>query len=263
MDLSQVSRTAVILLVCRAVLSEKNPSCRDVESELLLQRLLEKANAEEQNWILMLKRRYAGVHLGEARASLRRDHLFDAAADEYIGSHPGCTVINLACGFDTRYWHLKQRNCSYIELDLPEMVQLKQELLADRLTYEMIGCSVLDTAWIDRVIGSGNRNYLLLAQGLFMYLPEQKVLHLFRTIGDRFTNSRLMATMASTRWTKGLGKAIVHLNSRLDWGLDVDFIFGVRSPGDMEEFSPAFKVIKVEDGTIGPVVTVSINGDIN
>jgi O-methyltransferase involved in polyketide biosynthesis len=251
------------LLVCRAVLSEKDPTWRDPESEDLLQKLFSSVNEEEQAWISKLKRRYAGVHLGEARASLRRDRLFDVAADEYIAAHPGCTVINLACGFDTRYWHLKQHDCTYIELDLPEMVRLKQELLGERLTYEMIASSVLDTAWIDRVTGSGNRNFLLLAQGLFMYLPEQEVLHLFRTIGDRFTNSRLMATMASTRWTKGLGKAIVHLNSRLDWGLDVDFTFGIRSPRDMEEFSPVFKVIKVEDGTVGPVVTVSINGDIN
>jgi O-methyltransferase involved in polyketide biosynthesis len=251
----------VILLICRAVLSEKESVWHDPDSEYLLQKLLACVNEEERAWILKLKHHYAGVHLREAKASLRRDRLFDAAADKYIPSHPDCTVINLACGFDTRYWHLKHRDCTYIELDLPEMVRLKQELLSDSLTYEMIGCSVLDTSWIDRVTISRNQNFLLLAQGLFMYLPEQEVLHLFGTIGERFSNSRLMATMASEKWTKGVGKAIVRLNSRLDWGLDVVFTFGIKSPGEMEEFSPAFKVVQVEDGTVGPVVTVSINGD--
>lgn len=259
MDLSQVSRTAVILLVCRAVLSEKDPAWHDPDSEDLLQRLLACVNEVERNWILKLKRRYAGAHLREAKASLRRDRLFDAAADEFIAAHPGCTVLNLACGFDTRYWHLKKHDCTYIELDLPEMVHLKQELLGERLSYEMIDSSVLDTTWIDQVTKNGRENFLLLAQGLFMYLPPGEVLNLFRKIGERFTNSRLMATMASIGWTRGVGKAVVRLNSRLDWGLDVGFTFGIRKPSEMEAFSPAFKVIAVEDGTVGPVVTISIN----
>lgn len=259
MDLSQVSRTAVILLICRVVLSEKDAACRDPEAEFLLEKLLSAVDEGERSWILKLKRQYAGAHLSEARASLRRDCIFDLAADEFIAAHPGCTVLNLACGFDTRYWHLKQGGYTYIELDLPEMVQLKQALLGEKLTYELIGCSVLDTSWINRVTSKGNANFLILAQGLFMYLPPQEVQRLFKEMGARFTRSRMIATMASSGWTKGLGKAIVRLNSRLDWGLDVIFTFGIRRPLDMEGFSPAFKVIKVDPGNVGPVVTVSIN----
>ncbi len=88
-------------------------------------------------------------------------------------------MINLACGLDTRFWRIENEKCKYIELDLPEMIELKREILKDHLGYELIGCSVLDTSWIDQVTSNGNSNFLLLAEGLFYYLPKQEVTRTF------------------------------------------------------------------------------------
>ena len=88
-------------------------------------------------------------------------------------------MINLACGFDTRFWRIENEKCKYVELDLPGMIELKREILKDHLDYELIGCSVLDTSWIDQVTSNGNSSFLLLAEGLFYYLPKQDVTRLF------------------------------------------------------------------------------------
>ncbi|MGE5223088.1 MAG: class I SAM-dependent methyltransferase [Omnitrophica WOR_2 bacterium] len=50
---------------------------------------------------------------------------------QYIAANPHYTVINLACGFDTRFWRIANENCRYIEIDLSKVVALKRKLLKD------------------------------------------------------------------------------------------------------------------------------------
>jgi O-methyltransferase involved in polyketide biosynthesis len=113
---------------------------------------------------------YERIHERDAKVGAQKGKVFDTAANRLIADHPKCTVINLACGFDTGFWRIENEKCKYIEFDLAEVITLKKEILKDHLSYELIGCSVLDTAWIDQVTSSGNTGFLLLAEGLFMWL---------------------------------------------------------------------------------------------
>jgi len=157
MDLSEVSQTAILVLTCRAIESEKNNSVfNDPMAVLCLERLLSISSKEEKKRILRWKSMYAGTQARDRKARAMTARSFDSIANLFISDHPGCTVVNFACGLDTRFWRIENKKCSYIELDLPEMIELKRELLEDRLDYELIGCSVLDPAWIDRVTSKGN-----------------------------------------------------------------------------------------------------------
>jgi O-methyltransferase involved in polyketide biosynthesis len=167
-------------------------------------------------------------------------------------------VINLACGFDTRFWRIENEKCKYIELDLPGMIELKREILKDQLGYELIGCSVLDTSWIDQVTLDGNSNFLLLAEGLFYYLPKQDATGLLEVIARRFNRSQLVLDVAPEKYTKGLWKWFIHLHS-IAWGIDVSFIFGINHPRDIESYGNGFKVIGDVKGNVGPIITISIN----
>jgi O-methyltransferase involved in polyketide biosynthesis len=260
MDLSQVSRTAILLLICRAVEAEFNPTeFADPIAVLFLERLLDLASAEDRRWILKHKRMYAGIQARDAKAGVRRGRVFDAAAGRFIADHPNCTVVNLAGGFDTRYWRIEHEKCRYIELDLPGVISLKKELLKDQLDFELIGCSVLNTAWIDQVTLHGNTDFLLLAEGLFMWLPPQEAARLLKEIGERFSRSRLVLDMVPEKYTRGIWKELFRLHAKLDWGLDVAWEFGFKDPHDIEGFGNGFKVLGAEKGSAGPVITVSIN----
>ena len=122
---------------------------------------------------------YERIHERDAKVGAQKGKVFDTAANRLIADHPKCTVINLACGFDTGFWRIENEKCKYIEFDLAQpytnlnesqVITLKKEILKDHLSYELIGCSVLDTTWIDQVTSSGNTGFLLLAEGLFMWL---------------------------------------------------------------------------------------------
>jgi O-methyltransferase involved in polyketide biosynthesis len=259
MDLSQVSRTAILLLICRAVEAEKNPSeFDDPIAVLCLDRLMSMASEDEKRWIIKRKRMYMGIHERDARAGARRGKVFDNAANRFIADNPKCTVINLACGFDTRFWRIENEKCNYIEIDLPGVIDLKKEILKDHLEYEVIGGSVLETSWIDRVTKNGNTGFLLLAEGLFMWLPPLDAIRLIKEIGERFYRSQLVLDMIPERYTKGMWKSLFRLHSRIEWGLDVSWLFGIKNPRDIETYGNGLKVIGVEKGSTGPIITVAI-----
>src|SRR4030042_350429 len=103
MNLSQVSRTAISTLTARAVESErKNAVLNDPMAVLCLERLMAIALTEEKNWILRQKRLYAGIQAHHRKPVALRARAFDDSANLFISNNPKCTVINLACGFDTR-----------------------------------------------------------------------------------------------------------------------------------------------------------------
>jgi O-methyltransferase involved in polyketide biosynthesis len=260
MYLSQVSRTAILLLICRAVEAEKNKSeFDDPMSVLCLERLMSIASEEDKPWIMRKKRMYEGIQERDAKAGVRRGKVFDKLANRFIAENPNCTVINLACGFDTRFWRIENEKCKYIELDLPEVIELKKEILKDHLGYEVIGCSALEPSWIDKVTMNGNTRFLLIAEGLFMWFPPQDAIRLFREIGEGFTRSQLVLDMVPEKYTKGLWKKLIRLHSRIEWGLDVSWDFGIKNSHDIEGYGNGLKVIGEEKGSAGPVITVSIN----
>jgi O-methyltransferase involved in polyketide biosynthesis len=258
MNLSKVSQTAILILVCRVVASQKkNPIFYDPMAVLSLQRLISVSSEEEKKLIIKWKKMYTGIQARDARARIQTVMKFDSITNLFISAHPGCTVINLACGFDTRFWRIENEKCKYIELDLPEVIELKREILKDHLGYEFIAASVLDPAWIDKVSSNGNSNFLLLAEGLFMYLPKQDVIRLLQGISRRFNHSQLVLDMAPEKYTHGLWKKMINLESRA-WGLDVSIVSGITNPRDIESYGTGIKVMSAVKGSIGPIITVAM-----
>jgi O-methyltransferase involved in polyketide biosynthesis len=260
MNLSEISQTAILALLCRVVESEKkNPVFNDPMAVLCFERLMSISSEEEKKRIMKWKRMYAGLQgRGDAKARALTAKRFDSIASLFISNNPGCTVINLACGFDTRFWRIENEKCNYVELDLPEVIELKREILKDHLDYELMGCSVLDTAWIDKVTADGNSHFLLLAEALFYYLPKQDATRLLEVIARRFNRSQLVLDMAPEKYTKGLWKRLIQLESRA-WDIEVSFVFGINHPRDIESYGNGFKVIGDGKGNVGPIITVSIN----
>jgi O-methyltransferase involved in polyketide biosynthesis len=259
MNLSQVSRTSIFTLICRVIGTEDSTyNFNDPMATLCLERLSGIASEEDRNWIERTRNLYQRFQARDVKASVQRVKTFDQTANTFIEKNPGCTVVNLACGFDTRFWRIFNEKCTYIEVDLPEVVKLKSELLKDKISYDIISGSVLDSSWIDTVTDKGNSAFLLLAEGLFMYLPEVESIETIRTIGNRFTQSQIVMDLAPIKYTGGIWKRIIQLEGRITLGLDLSMTYGVRSIYDIETYSSALKVIGKAKGTIGPTVIASI-----
>jgi O-methyltransferase involved in polyketide biosynthesis len=262
MNLSNVSRTAILTLIARVVASEKNNVLyNDPMAVLCYERLLAMATEEEKTWITREMRIFGGTQAHHSIDGAKRAKVFDDIATRFIADNPNCTVINLGCGFDTRFWRIAQENCRFIEIDLPEVVALKREIFKDQLGYELIGCSVLDFTWIGQVTKKGNSHFLLLAEGLFPYVSEPDVKQLFQHLTQRFSRSQLILDIIPEKYMQGLWKVLIRLNTKVSWGgLDAPWVFGIKDPRGIESYAPGIKVLGYEKGFGGgPIITVSIN----
>jgi O-methyltransferase involved in polyketide biosynthesis len=260
LDLTQVSRTAILLLICRAVTAQKDPmEFNDPMAVFCLERLMSLATGDDKKWIEQQKRKYEGLHARDAIAGTRRGMAFDKLADHFITENPNCTVINLACGFDTRFWRIKNEKCKFLEIDLPGVIELKTQILKEHLEYDVIACSALEPSWIKEVTVNGNARFLLIAEGLFMWFSPQEAINLFKEIGEKFCRSQLILDIVPEKFTKGLWKQLIRLHSRIDWGLDVAWNFGVKNSVDIEAYGNHLKVIGEEKGSAGSIITISIN----
>jgi methyltransferase (TIGR00027 family) len=110
------------------------------------------------------------------RTKLIDDLVIDAVAG-------GCDrVLNLAAGFDTRPYRLQLPEAlEWIEVDLPAMIDEKQDLLADehaRCQLSRVAVDLADASDRGAFLadaGSGARHVLVITEGLLLYLSAQQV----------------------------------------------------------------------------------------
>jgi O-methyltransferase involved in polyketide biosynthesis len=110
---------------------------------------------------------------------------------------------------------------------------------------------------------NGNSNILIIAEGIFMYLPKQDVISLFQVILQRFNDSQIVLEMANETFTKGIWKRLASWYWKKFFGLDVSYAFGIKKPQDFESFGKGLKIIDVSKGSVGPLITASINSNVS
>jgi methyltransferase (TIGR00027 family) len=241
MKLTNVSKTGIITLRCHVLESQKSkPIIKDPMAEYCLDKLTSLVSVEDKNQIFSRKLSSTLTNYIAVRA-----RKYDSIVNDFILKNPACIVVNLGCGFDTRYWRINNQKCEYFELDLPELIEIKKDILKDKLNYELLACSVLDTSWIDRVTLKSNRNILLLAEGLFMYLPRDDVIDLFNIFTERLYHSQITLEVVTEKYTRGIWKKIVIMKMKSNLGFDAgsSYNFGIKKASELESYGKGIKII--------------------
>jgi O-methyltransferase involved in polyketide biosynthesis len=130
-------------------------------------------------------------------------------------------VVHIGCGFDTRFERVAEGGqVEWYDLDLPDVIELRRKLIGDEAgRYHLLGCSVLDNAWLDTVSAHGQRPFLFLAEGVFMYFEGAQVKSLVLTLRDRFPGAELVFDCYSPIhvWRSNLQTA--RFGFRVHWGV--------------------------------------------
>lgn len=111
-----------------------------------------------------------------------RTYLFDHAIRTRLATEPVDMVINLAAGLDSRPYRLElPASLQWIEIDLPEILQGKRELLASEkpaCKLEVIEGNLADLPRRRVIFSELNQraqNAMVMSEGLLLYLDEEKV----------------------------------------------------------------------------------------
>jgi O-methyltransferase involved in polyketide biosynthesis len=117
----------------------------------------------------------------------------DRYARDFLSRHPQAVVVHIGCGPDTRFERVDNGQVEWYDLDVPDVIDLRRKFIGDEgERYHLLGCSVLEDAWLDTVKVHSQRPFLFLAETVFVYFIEAQVKSLVLTLRGHFPGTELV-----------------------------------------------------------------------
>jgi O-methyltransferase involved in polyketide biosynthesis len=169
--------------------------------------------------------RFGGGEGALSQAQALRVRRFDSEVRRFLSEHPDGTVVALGEGLETQFWRVDNGRVSWITVDVPEAIDVREQLLDRGERQTLIAGSALDGDWMDQVDAS--RGLLITAQGLLMYFGFDDVERLVADCRRRFPGATLvfdaMPAWLSTASQRGkLGDPDRYQPPAWHWGMDRD-----------------------------------------
>ena len=193
-----VQETLIIPLYARKMCSELYPSLyRDEAARRLV-------NAVDYDFSALEKKsRNSMQRFGFLEVAMRQNDLaFEVR--EYLKSHPNAAVVNLGCGLDSTGRACDNGKCKLYNLDFPDVIAVRNELLPAREREENIPCDLNDTAWFSKIDASGGAVFF--ASGVFYYFLTEQVKALVQKMADAFPGGVLVFDAANRTAVKMIAK---------------------------------------------------------
>ena len=173
--LSGVPETMLQTVYARAKESRGRGAIHDAKAEEIIEKL---------DYNFSLADKDTAMHSGV----IARTIVLDRMTKEWLASHPGAVVVNIACGLDTRCYRMSG-NAHWYNLDLPETMAVREKLLPESGTISQIAMSAMED-WGSE-ISEQNVQVLIVIEGLTMYLNAKDVQQIFAVISSGFSQATI------------------------------------------------------------------------
>jgi O-methyltransferase involved in polyketide biosynthesis len=198
-DLGAVQETLVIPLWARAKEATKgNPIVYDPYSKDIVARIaydFSKIEAEQRD---------------HQKVWAIRAYNFDVIVKEFLAQNRDAVVINIGAGLDTTFQRVDNGVVLWINIDLPEVVALRQKLIPDSEREMTIGKSVFDFTWTDDTAQqTKGRSIMFMAAGVLCYFENGEVENLFRKLAERYLSAHIIFDAMSRFTVWGANRAIL------------------------------------------------------
>ena len=193
-----VQETLVIPLFGRLVCSEHFPALfSDPEAKRICDSL-DYDFAEKRKKMESAAGLFGALEVAQRQYDLRQE------AEAYLKDHPKAAVVNLGCGLDDTFRKCDNGLCRGYNIDMPDVIKIRGELLPAGEREENIACDLNDYAWIDRIDASNGAVFF--ASGVFYYFKTEAVRRLFATMADCFPGAVLAFDSCNARGAKMMRK---------------------------------------------------------
>lgn len=179
---------------------------------------------------------------------IARTIVLDGMTKAWLAENPGATVVNIACGLDTRCYRVSGYSHWY-NLDLSETIAVREKLLPENGEISQIAMSAAED-WGAAVHEHGTP-VLIIIEGLTMYLNEADIKRMFSVISDRFEKASVFVeTMNPT--------VVKHFKEKSIEGSNAKFIWGVKNGTALAALLPDFRCTEEHSLTEGMAEFVPI-----
>ena len=169
-----------------------------------------------------------------------RGAYFDQAMQRFIENNPSAVCINIGCGLDTRFQRLGEpTDITYYDVDLPNVMKIREELIPHKSNNIYISASILDTNWLDAIKEKHKDEPVIITiEGVLMYFYEDQVKEILANISSRFSGGQL--------WFDTCGKFIASGKSKPDSlrKHEASIRSGITNAKEVETCEPKLKLIE-------------------
>jgi O-methyltransferase involved in polyketide biosynthesis len=150
-----------------------------------------------------------------------RAKLIDNFVRGFLAQSKECTILHLGCGLDSRYVRIGAPEADWYDLDYKEVINIRRNFFPETGNYHLIPSSVTSPEWIER-IPAGNKHYLVVAEGLFMYLKEEAIKDLIFSIKKRVGRYTLVFDAYSVYTARKAKhhRSLKKTGAEIHWGID-------------------------------------------
>lgn len=169
-----------------------------------------------------------------------RSRRFDRYVLDFLFKYPEGTIINFGCGLDTRFDRIDNGKVKWFDIDFPEVIELRRRFMQENSRRKFIEGSILEKAWTERVKSGGP--YLVLAEGVFMYLTEPDVKGLFAMIRSELGSAEIVCEVTNRYWVDRMKSRYMQWKFKRQLGMTggAIFTFGIPASRYFEDWSPDY-----------------------
>jgi O-methyltransferase involved in polyketide biosynthesis len=158
-----------------------------------------------------------GMHQG----TVTRTAIYDSLVRDFLDRHPAGTVVEIGSGLNTRFERVDNGRVSWIDLDLPDSIEVRRTFFADTDRRRMLAGSALDSGWHDTVAGLPGP-YLFVSEGVLAYLPREDVDKALAKIAGQFPGATIVFDTYSRRTHRRVNRLADEgkMDARLAWSCE-------------------------------------------
>jgi len=120
-----------------------------------------------------------------------RTIMLDRSLKQMILENPESVILNIGCGFDNRFERLDNGKILWFDIDLPDTIVARKKAFPERERVTMISGSILESDWTSQI--PKDRNLIVIAEGLFMYLTMDEIKQALNVLKNSFKKGTLIA----------------------------------------------------------------------
>ena len=193
-----VQETLILPLYSRKLCTELYPTLyRDETAVCLIDEIDYDFSQAEKNSRSLMQR------FGALEVAMRQNDLAFEVRD-YLKSHPNAAVVNLGCGLDSTGRNCDNGSCKIYNLDFPDVIAVRNELLPAGEREENIPCDLNNTEWFRKIDSSNGAVFF--ASGVFYYFLTEQVKALVQQMADAFPGGVLVFDAANRSAVKMIAK---------------------------------------------------------
>ena len=193
-----IQETLIIPLYAGKVCTELYPNLyRDETAVRLINEIDYDFSEAEKNSRSLMQR------FGVLEVAMRQNELAWEVRD-YLKDHPKAAVVNLGCGLDNTGRSCDNGSCKIYNLDFPNVIAVRNELLPAGEREINIPCDLNNTKWFEKIDASGGA--IFFASGVFYYFLTEQVKALVQAMADAFHGGVLVFDAANRAAVKMIAK---------------------------------------------------------